>query len=75
MQLLMDILERTKSWPLEDQRELAAYALEIEARRSEPYVLTEEERAAVEEGLAQAERGEFVSEEEMEKVWKRFGAR
>ena len=35
--------------------------------------MTDEERAAVREGLEQARRGEFVSDEEMEAFWKRHG--
>jgi predicted transcriptional regulator len=37
--------------------------------------MTEDEEAAVNEGLAQLDRGEFVTEEEMEKVWKRLSVR
>jgi predicted transcriptional regulator len=72
---LIDVLERAKTWPPEDQEELVAYAREIEARHAEVYVMTADERAAVEEGLAQAERGEFVPDEEVEAFWKRVGAR
>ena len=48
-------------------------AREIKARRTGTYVMTDEERAAVREGLEQARRGEFVSDEEMEAFWKRHG--
>lgn len=68
-----ELLEKVASWPEEDQRELAEAAAEIEARRSGIYVLTDDERLAVEDGLAQIDRGEFVSEEEMRAVWTRFG--
>lgn len=67
------ILEKIASWPEEDQEELAEVAREIEARRTGVYEMTESERLAVEEGLAQIDRGEFVSEEEMQSFWKRFG--
>ena len=59
--------------PEEDQEALAEYARELEARRTGVYRLTEDERAAVREGLEQARRGEFVSDEEMEAFWKRHG--
>jgi len=36
---------------------------EIEARRTGLYVMTDDERAAVRAGLAQADRGEFVPDE------------
>ena len=35
--------------------------------------MTDQERLAVREGLAQADRGEFVSDEDMEAFWKRSG--
>ena len=68
-----NLLERVASWPQEDLEELEEFAREIEARRSGVYVMTGEERAAVREGLAQAERGEFVSDEDMKTFWKRCG--
>ncbi len=68
-----DLLEEIESWPKEDQDELVEIAREIKARRTGTYVMTDEERAAVREGLEQARRGEFVSDEEMEAFWKRHG--
>jgi predicted transcriptional regulator len=70
---LADVLRRAESWPQEDQEALAEYAREIEARRTGVYRLTDQERAAVREGLAEADRGEFVSDEEMDKFWKSNG--
>ena len=67
------VLEKVRSWPEEDQEELAEIAREIEARRKGVYVMNDEERAAVREGLEQARRGEFVSEEEMDAFWKKIG--
>ena len=69
------VLEQVASWPQEDQDELAEYAREIQARRTGVYVMSDEERAAVEEGLQQVQRGEFVSEEEMGSFWKRVGVK
>jgi predicted transcriptional regulator len=67
------VLEGVRSWPQEDQAELAEFAREIEARRTGVYVMNDEERAAVREGLEQARRGEFVPDDEMEAFWKRYG--
>jgi predicted transcriptional regulator len=39
----------------------------------EVFVVPEAHRAAVFQGLEQAERGEFVSEEEMARLWKKCG--
>ena len=61
--ILKEVLEHAESWPLEDQQELAEYAREIEARRTGVYTMSDDERAAVANGLAEADRGEFVSDE------------
>jgi predicted transcriptional regulator len=61
------------TWPQEDQEELADLAREIEARRTGVYEPTAEEEAAIREGLAELERGEWVTEEEMRGFWKRCG--
>lgn len=68
------ILETVKTWPPEDQDELIEIARTIEARRTGVYVMSADERAAVEEGRQQARTGEFVSDEDMEKFWKSLGA-
>jgi len=65
------VLESVRSWPQEDQEELAEIAREIEARRKGVYVMDDEERAAVRKGLAQARRGEFVPDDEMDAFWKK----
>jgi predicted transcriptional regulator len=70
LQRLLPVIEQ---WPDEDQEALAEAAREIEAARTGVYSLSPEEDAAVAEGLAQAERGEFASDDQMAEVWKRFG--
>jgi predicted transcriptional regulator len=72
-QTTKEVLNRVATWPQEDQEELAEVAREIEARRSGVYVLDEAEGAAIREGLAELDRGEWVSEEEMRSFWKRCG--
>jgi predicted transcriptional regulator len=67
------VLESVRSWPIEDQEELIELAREIQARRTGVYVMTDDERAAVREGLEQARRGEFVPDEEMDAFWKKIG--
>ena len=67
------ILEKIASWPAEDQEELAEVAREIEARRTGVYVLSDDEQAAVNEGLSQLRLGQFAPEHEMQEFWKRFG--
>lgn len=70
---LKQLLEVAESWSEADQEDLIAYAREIEARRSGIYTLSDDERAAIEEGLAQADRGEFASAEEVAALFKRYG--
>ena len=67
------VLESVCSWPEQDQEELAGLARETEARRSGVYVMSDEGRAAVQEGLDQAQRGEFVRGDEMDAFWKKYG--
>jgi len=67
------VLENVRSWPEQDQEELAELAREIEARRSGVYVMSDEERAAVQAGLDQARRGEFVPDDQMDAFWKKYG--
>lgn len=63
------VLEKVRSWPMEDQEELAEVVREIEARRTGVYVLSDEERAAIED----AERSGLATKEEVAAFWKRLG--
>ena len=69
--LLKDVLDQAETWPQQDQEELAEYAREIQARRTGVYIMSDEERAAVRRGLAQADRGEFVADEVVAEADKR----
>lgn len=64
------MLERVKSWPEEDQEELAEVAREIESRRSGVYRLSDQERTAVRAGMDAARRDDFASEEEMNEFYR-----
>jgi predicted transcriptional regulator len=68
---LKDAVRLAETWPEEDQQELAEYALEIEARRTGVYMMSDDERAAVRRGLAEADRGEFVPDEVVAEADKR----
>ena len=61
--LLKEVFEHAETWPREDQEELAEFAREIEARRTGVYTMSDDERSAVAKGFAEANRGEFVSDE------------
>ena len=60
---LKDALKAAGTWPAEDQEELAEHAREIVARRTGVYTMSDDERAAVCKGLAEADRGDFVPDE------------
>ena len=66
------VLDRVLSWPAARQEEAAEILLALEARENEFYHPSDEEQAAIEEGLRQAERGEFASDEEMNELWRRW---
>jgi predicted transcriptional regulator len=74
---LKTMLARAETWPETEQDEFAAiveaFASEIEERRTGLYHLTGEELDAVEEALAQADRGEFVPDEIIAEADRRRG--
>jgi len=67
------VLDRVRAWP--DEEDAARMLEAMERLGTGVYRLTREERAAVLEGLAEAERGEFVSEDEMQAYWDRHQKR
>jgi len=72
--LIIDALvERIATWPEEAQDQAVESLLSIEARYVGGYKMAPDERTAVLEGLAEADRGEFVSDEEMAAFFKRHG--
>jgi hypothetical protein len=70
---ISSVLDSVRSRPQEDEEELIELAREIEARRTGIYVMNDEERAAVRQGLEQAIRGDFVLDDEMDAFWKKYG--
>lgn len=71
LRTFFDHVER--SFSPEEQQELLEYARDIEARRNGFYEMTPEEEEAVAEGLAQADRGEFVDAATLAADRKRYG--
>lgn len=63
------VLEGVRSWPTEDQEELVELAREIEARRTGVYVMTDDERAAVE----RARKSRLMTDDEVKTFWKTLG--
>jgi hypothetical protein len=63
------VLESVRSWPQQDQEELAEVAREIEARRTGIYVMTDDERTAI----SKARQSSLASDDEVDAFWKARG--
>ena len=68
------ILDRIADWPKEAREELMQSIVDIEAKHLGVYRLSDDERAAVREGLAQADRGEFIADDVVEAYFKQYRA-
>jgi len=68
---IKEILERVLTWPAERQQDAMHILLTLE-ERDKPYVLSEDELADIECGLAEADRGEFATDEEVKAVFDRY---
>ena len=68
------LLGRLEELPPEASAEIMHAIVEIANKHQGIYKVSVEERAAIEEGLAQAERGEFVGDEEMAAFFDRHSA-
>jgi hypothetical protein len=68
--LLEEAISKVRELPEAEQDEAAAFLLLLAARRAEPEHLDEDTRAAVREGLEQARRGEFASDEQIAALFK-----
>ena len=72
--LLEKAIERARQLPDDIQDSMALTLLTMAEMGGEPEELDEETRAAIREGLEQARRGEFASTQEIEAIWRRYGA-
>jgi predicted transcriptional regulator len=73
MKVLEDAIDRLRKLPEERQAYVAEVLEQIAAAGSDLLAVPEEHRAAVLEGLAQADRGEFVDDDGMAALWKKCG--
>lgn len=71
--LLERAIERMRGLPAQDQDALASALLTLTGDPTEVVHLDADTRAAIEEGLEQARRGEFVSDAEIAAADKRRG--
>jgi hypothetical protein len=70
--LIETLLERVADWPKEAQAEVVKAIVDIETKYFGVYKLSAEERAAIVEAKAQAEQGEFASDEEVTALFNRY---
>ncbi len=71
--VLEDAIEKVRMLPEDRQAYVAEVLEQIAAAGSDLFVVPDEHRAAVLEGLGQADRGEFATDEEMAALWKKCG--
>jgi predicted transcriptional regulator len=70
--LLDKAIAKARDLSAEDQDAVAVAILSL-AETLPVEELDDETRTAIREGLEQARRGEFVPDEEIEAIWRRFG--
>jgi hypothetical protein len=66
------LLERVASWPDEDIVKLEEAAREIEALRSGQYRATQDELRAIDEAIAELDRGEIASDAQVRAAYAKF---
>ena len=73
IKVLEEAIEKVKKLPEDRQVYVAEVLEQIAAAGSDVFDVPDEHRAAVLEGLGQAERGQFASDEETVALWKKCG--
>ena len=68
---LENVIESLRALPVSKQNDLAELIMSLTGMQPKTYALNDEERKAVEIGLQQAERGEFVGDDAMAAFWSR----
>jgi len=71
--LLEQAIDKVRELPEDEQEAVTAVMLQMAGADAPPVQLDDETRKAVREGLAQAERGEFVPDEVVAQANKRRG--
>ena len=72
-ELLEKAIEKTRALPDAEQDAIALMVLDALETGGECVSLDAQARAAIDEGLEQARRGEFASDEEIAALWRRHG--
>ena len=66
-----EVPERVRTWPPERQEDAVRMLLEMEAQGTTVYQLSDDERADIEEGLREIERGEVASDADVAAMFNR----
>jgi len=66
------LLERVSTWPEEAQEEFVRSVANIEHKHLGPYRLSDDERNAVRQGLAEVREGRLASDEAVAAVFNRY---
>lgn len=70
---LEKVFEAVRQWPADRQDAAAEILEQMGALESEPYELSREERADLQEALDEVRRGELASDEDVAAVFARLG--
>jgi hypothetical protein len=73
--MLDEAIKKVRELPDSAQDEAAEMLLSVAAKQGGPIRIDDDTRAAIQEGRAQARRGEFVIEDDMATFFKRHGVR
>jgi len=71
--VLEDVIEKVRRLPEDRQAYVVEVLEQIVANDGDLFVVPDDHRAAVLEGVAEAERGEFATDQEMAALWKKCG--
>lgn len=71
--VLDDVIAKVRGLPEDRQAYVAEVLEQIVANDSDLFAVPDDHRAALLEGLGQAEQGEFATDEEMSALWKKCG--
>jgi predicted transcriptional regulator len=73
MTMLEQAVEAVSTLPEDTQDELARILLQLAGVEQPSYELSPEEAADIDASLAEAERGEFATDEEVAAIWAKQG--
>jgi DNA-binding NarL/FixJ family response regulator len=66
------VLDRVRTWPIERQEDAARTLMRMEAGGTDAYILSDEERADIDEALEEVARGEVASDADVAALFNRL---